>query len=308
MISRGWPARFLLVGALLAGLSGAALSTTWAPHKVKCPLCGAENDFRAIMSYGGYIYNWPSKFQLIFWPLTDRSAVYACKNCRLSAFMGDFEKLPKEKHQAVKNALKDVKFDKEYASYSEIPMTQRLRVAEKVYALLDKDDEFWCRFYRVLAYHYDDERSQAKDDKAREALQKEADAARRKAVELVEKLLAAKDRAGQRKEALLIRGAMRHFLRDDKAALADFEEAAKLTYRNKALAEAGDPEAEKNADEYLSGLLKEYTELLSRKQPLPSDDPEKEADEVTEAFRKFLKEREQKEKEKGAGDKGAPAP
>jgi len=291
----------LLVGALLAGLSGAALSTTWSPHKVKCPLCGAENEFQAIMSYGSYIYSWPSKFQLIFWPLTDRNAVYTCKKCRLSTFMFDFAKLPKEKHEAVKNALKDVKFDKEYASYSEIPMTQRLKVAEKVYAQLDKDDEFWCRFYRVLAYHFDDERSQAKEDKAREALQKEADAARRKAVEFAEKLLAAKDRADQRKESLLIRGAMRHFLRDDKAALADFEEAAKLTYRNKAFAESGNPDAEKNADNYLSGLLKEYTELLTKKQPLPSDDPEKEADEATEAFRKFLKEREQKEKEKPAG-------
>jgi hypothetical protein len=303
-------AHLLLVGALLAGIAGAALATTWAPRKVKCPLCETENQFQTVMSYGSYIYNWPSKFHFIFWPLTDGQSLYSCSGCRLTAFMGDFQNLPKDKLEAVKNALKDIKFDKDYSGYNEIPMTQRLKVAEKVYAAWGRDDQFWCLFYRVVGYHCDQEMPEAKadnakDHKAREALGKEADAARRKAVEFADKLMADKDKAGQRKEHLLIRGAMRHFLKDDKAALADFEEAAKLTYTNEAMKSR--PEAEKNTDNYLSGLIKEYTALLKKGQALPAEDPEKGADQTTKEFEKWLKDREQKDKEKDKGAKGKDA-
>ncbi len=46
------------------------LGTTWADKEFVCPVCKTQNTFGVIMSYGTYIYQWPSKYQFIFWPMT----------------------------------------------------------------------------------------------------------------------------------------------------------------------------------------------------------------------------------------------
>jgi len=46
-------------------------STTWADQEFVCPVCQTKNIFGVVTSYGSYIYQWPSKYQYIFWPLTD---------------------------------------------------------------------------------------------------------------------------------------------------------------------------------------------------------------------------------------------
>ena len=56
-------------------------------------------------SYGSYIYQEPSKLQLIFWPYTDTPAWYSCKKCRLSVFMEDFDKVPPEKIAELRQML-----------------------------------------------------------------------------------------------------------------------------------------------------------------------------------------------------------
>jgi len=259
----------LLVAAVVLGLAvPVARATTWGSKKVTCPLCGTVNIFQVVGSYGSYIYSWPSKFQYIFWPRTDKRVIYSCRKCRLSCFMWDFEGLPQEKHAAVRQQLAGVKFDQEYAEYSEIPMAQRLRAAEKVYAALDRDEEFWCDFYRVLAYHLEQDMNALPEGKEKATLQREVDAARRKALAQVERLLpllASRGQTGRRKEFLLIRGAMKRFLRDDPGALADFKQAAGLTYTNPKMP----AEDAQGLDEYLSKLLQEYRELIE-KQPSPA--------------------------------------
>ncbi|MHC4915554.1 MAG: hypothetical protein ACYTGB_08680, partial [Planctomycetota bacterium] len=284
-----------LVAALTVTLSGAALATTWVTVKIKCPLCQAECQVSRVMSYGGYIYDWPTKYQFFFWPLTERKSVYCCLKCRLSCFMWDFEKLPAAKHDAVRKALENAKFDQEYADPAKIPMTQRLALAEKVYRTLGKDDGFWCLFHRVRAYHIEDEAKNLKDAEKKAAAQKEADAARKKALELADKLVADKEKKGRRKEFLLIRGAMHRFLRDERAALADLEAAAKLTYSNDKMP----AEEAKATDKYLSGLLADYIRLIKTSGKIPSDDPEEGANKTTEEFEKWLKERRAKKGEAG---------
>lgn len=134
--------------------------------------------------------------------------------------------------------------------YLDIPTSQRLLVVEKIQRFLGQtDDHHWDHFYRVLGYHFDAEKKQA-----------EADEARRKSLAIMERLLADKSNNGRRKELLYIAGAMRHFLRDDTAALKDFEEAKKVSYSDKDLK----PEQNKNYDDYLSGLIKDYIEMLHK--------------------------------------------
>ncbi|HEX6625140.1 MAG TPA: DUF2225 domain-containing protein [Pyrinomonadaceae bacterium] len=244
-----------------------ALAITWFPQEFECPVCRTKNVFLVVGSYGSYIYQYESKFQLIFWPYTDSPTVYSCKKCRLSAFMGDFEQTPKEKHAEILKRLEGVKLEprkdgesatKYYkdAVYLDIPLSERLLAAQRVYEVMGRDDEFWCHFQRVLGHRYE-----------AEGKRPEADAARREALRLAEKLLGDRGRAGERKEFLYISGAMRHFLKDDAGALKAFREAMPLKYENKEL----DKEKNGNYDEFLSDLLRQYVEKIER--PAPKEKP-----------------------------------
>src|SRR5262245_18913079 len=127
--------------------------------------------------------------------------------------MWDFDELPQGKLEEIRAALKGVEIKGNYKRYTEIPMSQRLEAAEKIYAVLQKDDDFWLQFYRVKGYHYAAEKNQTK-----------ADEARMKALDLATRMLSEKDRATAKKELWLISGAMKHFLQDDKGALEDLKD------------------------------------------------------------------------------------
>ena len=202
----------------------------WSPAEIECPICQTKNTFMVWDSYGSYIYQFPSKYQLIFWPNTDSQSWYSCKKCHFSAFMEDFQKVPKDKVAEIKKMLEDVSLTaqtgpdyeqyKQIAPYLGIAVSDRLRVVEKVDRILGHtEDDYWSHFYRVLAYHLAAEKKQAA-----------AAEARRKALAITERLLTDKANDGKRKELLYISGAMRHYLRDDTLALRDFEAAKKLKY------------------------------------------------------------------------------
>jgi hypothetical protein len=242
--------------AALPAAPGVAIQ--WSPVEIKCPLCGTTNTFLQWLSYGSYIYEDPSKYQLVFWPFTDSPVVYSCKQCRLTAFMGDFERTPKEKFAELRKVLAGVELPRRGGpansppgwEYTRIPMTARLLAAEKVYRVLGRtEDDFWGHFYRVLGYHHDVE----SDPKA-------AAEARRRALTIAERALADPANEGRRKELLYAAGAMRHFLGDDAGALRDFEAAAKLSYADKDLK----PEEAKNADNFFSALIAEYVEKIKK--------------------------------------------
>ena len=218
-------------------------ATTWAPKEVVCPLCTTKNTFMDVMSYGTYIYQWPEKFQFIFWPLTDANVLYSCKKCRLTTFMWDFAEIPKEKLRDIKAKLDTLALKPFEGEYYKIPMSLRLDIAAEVYSVMGQDETFWCKFYRVKGYHYESEKREI-----------EAASARAKALEICQKQLAAKENAGIRKELLLISGAMRYFLNDNPTALKDFREAAELSYISPKL----DSEQSKNYNNYLAAVLKDY--------------------------------------------------
>lgn len=233
---------------------------TWFPEEKTCPVCSTKNIFMVVGSYGSYIYQYPSKYQLIFWPYTDGAAWYSCKKCRMTAYMGDFENVPKDKIAELHKTLESVtlppqkslseKESMEHPPYLALPMSDRMVVAEKVYQTLGiSNDGFWAQFYRVMGSHLE------KDKKLSQA----ADA-RRKALKIVETWLTDKSKEGQRKEFLYICGAMRHFLDEDAEALKLFAEAEKLKYSDASL------KAEQNEgyDKYLAGLIKEYIEMLKK--------------------------------------------
>lgn len=240
--------------------SNLAHAITWAPVEVECPVCKTKNNFLEPMSYGNYIYDFPSKYQLVFWPHTDSASWYSCKKCRYTAYMGVFKNVPPEKIAELRTLLEGVYLPPQKTisgeegrhrpPYTEISVAERIAVAEKVYRVLgNPDDAFWNHFYRVKAYHLENDKKLA-----------EADEARKKSLALSERMLADKEKAGSRKEVLYLIGAMKYFLRDRVGALKSFEAASKLTLADKEL----DEEQNKNYDEYLSSLIKEYIEMLEK--------------------------------------------
>ncbi len=239
--------RFIPVFLLILVMAGTLLATTWGQHEVVCPICKTKNTFQAPMSFGGYIYRWPSKFHLIFWPVTDGQSLYHCKKCRYSAFMGDFDKLPADRSDAVRTVLKDVPPVHVKGDYTAVSMIERLEIAEKVYRVWEQDDHFWCFFHRVKGYHLEHAKKP-----------EEASAQRRKALAIARKMLEVPARAGERKELLIITGAMQHFLKDDSAALIDFTAASSLVYKNSKRKD----EQNKNWDKYLDQLVDEYISAI----------------------------------------------
>jgi uncharacterized protein (DUF2225 family) len=264
ILLRGWcmKRREFLALSLTVPITGAtskAISaTTWAKQEFNCPVCTTKNTFRVVMSYGSYIYGWPSKYQLIYWPVTDANSVYCCKKCYLSLFMWDYEDLAKDKIPGVKKQLEGARIDKAFDDYAKVPMSQRLEIAEKVYPVLDMKDEFWCRFYRILGYHYSYEKNGAK-----------AAEARNKALNVAQKMLNDKSNQYPAKELWVISGAMKHFLKDDKGAVADLEKALTVKYQDKELNE----EKSNNGERNLNALVKEYLEKIKDPKP-PRDGPQ----------------------------------
>lgn len=239
----------LIMTAALAMAVSSATATTWAPVEKKCPLCGTSDIYQEIASYGSYIYQWPSKYQMIFWPATEGDYIYLCRACGYAAFMGDFEKLPADKIEAVKTALVGAKISAEYKSYAEVPASTKLPLAAKIYETLGRDDRFWCMFHRVQGYQL-----------SAEGKKEEALAARKLALARAQALLASEADLGNRKETLVIIGSMQHFTGDDAAALNTFEDALAAVY-----APAGASDEEKaNGTQYLDGLVNEFKDKLSK--------------------------------------------
>ncbi len=237
------------------------LAITYADVEVSCPIDGTKNKFSQWVSYGGYVYAFPSKYQLLFFPDTSPYGVWSCHKCRFTAFPYDFEEFPKDKVKDVLQTLHGLGLkpaaDKDYKNIS---VTERMVIAERVYKTLGRDDYFWCQFYRLQGYFLE------QADKGEDAA-----AARRKALEIAERMQAAEEHKGIRRQLLVIAGAMHHFLGNDHAALDRFKEALPLKF-----VEPGIP-AEQSArhDEYLTELIKDYVAKLEKGEPVPDSKADK---------------------------------
>lgn len=257
----------LLLIALLGSLAHQAPGITYATVEIVCPICETKNTFTTWASSGGYVYFWPSRFQMVFWPYTDPVAVYHCRNCHYSVFEWDFADPPEERRAAIRQLLQSVSCPRHADDYLKMPVSDRLAIAEQVYRLYEPDERFWCGFYRVLGYHLHEE-----------GRKEEAAAARRRALELAERLLGQGELEGERKEILVITAAMHHYLESDPQALRALREAETVAYRNSKL----EPEKNDEINTYLAHLIREYIQAIEQgrntdeegSSPRPEDEEE----------------------------------
>lgn len=254
-----------LVVAVVLLLAGAptARATTWGPTEESCPLCGHANTFEAPMSWGSYVYRWPSRFQLVFWPATEERSLYSCAQCRLTCFMWDWkERVAPEHHERLRAALADVTLPAPEGGYRKIPVLERLTVAEKVYDVLGIEPAERCRFYRVLGYHA-----------AKQGQPDRAAAARRQALELVRALIADDSAAAERKEQHVIAACLLRLLGEPDAARAELDAAAPLSIQG------DDAERARGRTEYLDDLIGALRQRLDASD-LSDDAPERRAGET----------------------------
>jgi hypothetical protein len=249
----------LTVVLLILLISSQSGATTIFPAEVICPNCKTKLKVMVYGSSGSYVYQWPSKFQYVFWPMSDDISLYYCHKCHLTLYSWDFEKLPAEKIGELRKVLATVQVQKNPTDYRKVPMTERLAIAEKIYTNLqggmEKDPLFWCGFYRVLGYHAAQEKNAAL-----------AKASRLKALEIAQRESLDAKNAGRKKELLLIAAAMLHFTGDDRGALEALSTAGGLVYEDKK-----QPDKAKGVDGYLSALIIEYKKAIAAKR-VPADD------------------------------------
>jgi uncharacterized protein (DUF2225 family) len=237
-----------IISAILLQLlfTGLVMATTWKTVVRECPVCKMKNNYQVIVSYGSYIYEWPSKFQLVFWPQTESQSVYCCPNCHFSAFIQDFKDIPESKIDTIEKVLQSIKIIKKIDYYEDIPTSTRLEIAEKMYRLLGYDDkEFWCRFYRVLGYHYDNENKKLK------ALQ-----SRKQAVIFAHEMINDPAFIEKVQENLIILAAMNYFTGHHDSTLIYLEKAREMSEIDT------ENENLNNPDPYLDDLIIQYQEFM----------------------------------------------
>ena len=240
--------QILFLKCVLLFIGGwACFAAEMVPVKIKCPYCGTKSIFYQPDSYDQYIYDYPSKYEYIFWPYIDGRILYCCRKCWFTCFAWDFFSIPDGKRDGIKKILSKMAVFETDGEYNVIPMYYRLEIAESIYQLYERNDEFWCHFYRVKGFHL------ANEGKFVEAVE-----ARKKALEYNAKLITEPINTGTRKELFYIQGAMQYVLADMNSALTSFKYARQLDY----ILPDVDTIRLKNTNKYLNNLIDQYIEKI----------------------------------------------
>lgn len=191
----------------------------WKKEKLKCPLCRHEQYFY-VPVHNVASMNIEAQYQFVLFPYTEHQAVFSCIKCNYSALMDDFFNMDTSFIEKIKDIDISGLAVGRFKSYLDIDVTDRLLIAELIYQNKGLDAEFWCRFYRICAYHFEHQDYFV-----------EAQDYRKKALKLSQEMLNDRNYAeGREKEFLLISGAMFYFLNEVDSAYAYVREASMRSY------------------------------------------------------------------------------
>jgi hypothetical protein len=223
------------VCCLVLGITftAAAHATTWGePEPVPDPLRqDAKCYVSQPMSSGSYIYQWPSKYDQVFWPLTDPQGIWFCRDSGFTAFIGDFELTANER------AALTAELATSYEPIEKPSLRDKLVLLQKCYTARSLDAKMKIRVARVLAYYHEVEFGDFAG----------AGIFRRQALEMIEAALPTQLPEGERLEYLFVASIYyREFgdLERSKATLGLLEQALM-----------------QSKDEKLKGFVQYLTEL-----------------------------------------------
>jgi hypothetical protein len=139
---------FVAIAAVL--FSTLALATTWDETEIVDPIRpDAVCNVHEPTSSGSYVYQWPSKYDQVFWPLTVENGIWHCKDSGFTAFIGDFEGIAAAERNEIINFLSA--FQPTADSNS---IEHKLILLERLYGIRHTDRDFDNKLWRVLARWY----------------------------------------------------------------------------------------------------------------------------------------------------------
>ncbi len=146
-----------LLGLLLCTFAGSAAATEFVPVQAPDPLqAGGVCRGAEIMSFGSYIYQWPERFHLVFWPLTDADTYWTCD----SGLVLPVGPIP-ELDAASKDAIAAWLATSGARQDNESEAAWRIRVAEGVAAVRGDDPDLTLKLARAHAFHVSERGSDA---------------------------------------------------------------------------------------------------------------------------------------------------
>lgn len=144
-------ARPVLFALFFLAICSRSMATTWTGGQVIDPISGAGCSVAKFLSYGGYIYEWESKYDGVYWPYTEFNWVWFCPDSGYTSFGDDFEEVSPPELEKIKAFL-----ERNYeGTAQERTRDHRLWLMENIYRLRDKDPSFWSFFYRAKANLYE---------------------------------------------------------------------------------------------------------------------------------------------------------
>jgi tetratricopeptide (TPR) repeat protein len=172
--------RPLLIAASIATLSvSAAYAITFAPGTRDDPFApGKQCDAPMLASYGDYVYDWPSKYDLIFAPRDYPQWVWRCEASGYVSFPHEFGVFSNDAEKArIAAYLTQANFSSKLTALKDDLSEELYQHLEKIYALRDPDEAMHAYLMRYFAWQHKNKPA--------------ADAYRQKAIDIYKKLLAA---------------------------------------------------------------------------------------------------------------------
>lgn len=233
---------------ILFTVATSVVATTWDEASVKDPISGKDTKVWEIVSFGGYILQWPSKYDAVYWPYTAEEHIRFSSESGYVAFGSDFGEI------TAKEKMRVSKFLSEHYDKEEPPTTyeEQLDWLERVYRARQAADEFWLQYHCVRAYLVRaDERASLTH--------------RKSALEIAERLEMKLKPGFERARVLFVLGSYSHMLGRNKKSEEYFRKLSNLKW------ETEDPEAKSSEDivKYFSKLAEEIVSGRYRAEYLP---------------------------------------
>lgn len=134
---------------LLAVAVAPVQATTWTDKRVPDPIVdGASCEVSIPGSFGSYIYDWPSKFDQVFWPITTLPGIWFCRRSGFTAFIDDFDGIDAEQRAAIAAFLAT-----QYRSPHKPEPAELLALLEGCYSQRRLEPAQQITVLRAVAYH-----------------------------------------------------------------------------------------------------------------------------------------------------------
>ena len=140
----------IILGAIgLSAIFAQTHAASFSRIEVNDPIVeGAACQVDTAQTYGSYIFELPSRFDQVFWPVTDERGLWFCETSGFVGINHDFDDLSDEEITQIRAYLAE-----HYRGDSS--MLKKLRLLDAIYEMREKPDEFRVQLWRLLAWHYE---------------------------------------------------------------------------------------------------------------------------------------------------------